>query len=177
MSGAAWVSASNAIMQTFCAGVQYANSSLLLTYVSAKDNEVDTWVIIDRALSEDRVVMVPVVIPGCRDMQWVQIRGRKELHPGRFGLLEPDAAKARPIDHSANMVCLVPGIAFTHLGARIGYGGGYYDYTLAHLRKVKVITAIGLAFAAQEIEAVPALSHDVPLDYVLTEAGTFDFRS
>jgi 5-formyltetrahydrofolate cyclo-ligase len=45
------------------------------------------------------------------------------------------------------------------------------------LRKVKPVTAIGLAFAAQEIEAVPALSHDVALDYVLTEIEAFDFRS
>lgn len=165
MSGAAWVSASNAIMQTFCAGVQYANSSLLLTYVSAKDNEVDTWVIIDRALSEDRVVMVPVVIPGCRDMQWVQIRGRKELHPGRFGLLEPDAAKARPIDHSANMVCLVPGIAFTHLGARIGYGGGYYDRFLEHFSGI----SIGLAFELQIAATLPQDNHDRSVDFLITE--------
>ncbi len=42
---------------------------------------------------------------------------------------------------------------------------------------MKAITAVGLAFAAQEIEAIPALSHDVPLDYVLTETAMFDFRS
>ena len=47
----------------------------------------------------------------------------------------------------------------------------------AHLRKAKDIIGIGLAFAAQEIEAIPALSHDVPLDYVLTEKQVYDFRS
>jgi 5-formyltetrahydrofolate cyclo-ligase len=67
--------------------------------------------------------------------------------------------------------------AFDRSGHRIGYGAGHYDYTLAHLRKVKPVTAVGLAFAAQEIEAVPALQHDVALDYVLTEAKVFDFRS
>ena len=56
-------------------------------------------------------------------------------------------------------------------------GAGHYDYTLAHLRKAKAVIAIGIAFAAQEIEAVPALSHDVALDYVLTEKQAFDFRS
>ncbi|MGH6740456.1 MAG: 5-formyltetrahydrofolate cyclo-ligase, partial [Bradyrhizobium sp.] len=49
--------------------------------------------------------------------------------------------------------------------------------TFTHLRKAKDIIGIGLAFAAQEIEAIPALSHDVPLDYVLTEKRVFDFRS
>jgi 5-formyltetrahydrofolate cyclo-ligase len=82
---------------------------------------------------------------------------------------------------------LVPLAAFDRLGHRIGYGAGHYDHTLAHLRnpamahlrkvKIKPVTAIGLAFAAQEIAAVPALSHDVALDYVLTEKKVFDFRS
>ncbi|MBA1829283.1 5-formyltetrahydrofolate cyclo-ligase, partial [Escherichia coli] len=63
------------------------------------------------------------------------------------------------------------------LGHRIGYGAGYYDYTFAHLRKAKHVIGAGIAFAAQETKAIPALSHDVPLDYVLTERKTFDFRS
>lgn len=172
MPGAAWASASDAITKTFCASAQYANSSLLLTYVSAKDNEVGTWAIIDRALSEDRVVMVPIVIPGCRDMQWVQIHGRKELHPGRFGLLEPDAAKARPVDHSANTVCLVPGIAFTHSGARIGYGGGYYDRFLEHFSGV----SIGLAFELQIAASLPQENHDRSVDFLITENDFYTCR-
>ena len=63
------------------------------------------------------------------------------------------------------------------VGRSIGYGAGHYDYTFAHLRKSKAVTGIGVAFAVQEIEAVPALSHDVALDYVLTEKKVFDFRS
>ena len=53
-------------------------------------------------------------------------------------------------------IVLVPLAAFDRAGHRIGYGAGHYDRTLAHLRKAKPITAIGLAFAAQEIDAVPA---------------------
>jgi 5-formyltetrahydrofolate cyclo-ligase len=45
------------------------------------------------------------------------------------------------------------------------------------LRKLKAVTAIGIAFAVQEVEAVPALQHDVALDYVLTETQLLDFRS
>jgi 5-formyltetrahydrofolate cyclo-ligase len=92
---------------------------------------------------------------------------------GPLGILEPSPAAAELIPD----IMLVPLAAFDRLGHRIGYGAGHYDYTLAHLRKTKVITAIGLGFAAQEIEAVPALSHDVALDYVLTETAMFDFRS
>jgi 5-formyltetrahydrofolate cyclo-ligase len=92
---------------------------------------------------------------------------------GPLGILEPSPAAAEIVPD----VMLLPLAAFDRMGHRIGYGAGHYDYTLAHLRRVKAVTAIGLAFAAQEIEAVPALSHDERLDYVLTEARVFDFRS
>ena len=92
---------------------------------------------------------------------------------GMLGIPEPSPAAAEVVPD----IMLVPLAAFDRTGHRIGYGAGHYDYTFAHLRKVKAVTGIGLAFAAQEIEAVPALSHDVRLDFVLTEGATFDFRS
>jgi 5-formyltetrahydrofolate cyclo-ligase len=92
---------------------------------------------------------------------------------GPLGILEPSPGAAEIIPD----IMLVPLAAFDRLGHRIGYGAGHYDYTFAHLRKMKAVKGIGLAFAAQEIEAVPALSHDVALDYVLTETRMFDFRS
>ena len=95
------------------------------------------------------------------------------LMMGPLGILEPSTAATEIIPD----IMLVPLAAFDRLGHRIGYGAGHYDYTLAHLRKVKPIAAIGLAFSAQEIEAVPALQHDVALDYVLTETQLLDFRS
>jgi 5-formyltetrahydrofolate cyclo-ligase len=91
---------------------------------------------------------------------------------GPLGILEPSPGAAELIPD----IMLVPCAAFDRLGHRIGYGAGHYDFTLAHLRKVKPIAAVGVAFAAQEIKAVPALAHDVALDYVLTEKKAFDFR-
>ena len=92
---------------------------------------------------------------------------------GPLGILEPSPAAIELIPD----IMLVPLAAFDRAGHRIGYGAGHYDYTLAHLRKLKHIIAVGLAFAAQEIVAVPALPHDVALDYVLTETEVLDFRS
>jgi 5-formyltetrahydrofolate cyclo-ligase len=92
---------------------------------------------------------------------------------GGLGILEPSPAAAE----LAPDVMLVPLAAFDRLGHRIGYGAGHYDYTFAHLRRSKPVMGVGVAFAAQEIEAIPALAHDVALDYVLTETRTFDFRS
>ena len=61
-------------------------------------------------------------------------------------------------------------------GHRIGYGAGYYDLTIAALRAKKPIVAVGIAFAAQEIETVPITPRDARLDYVLTEREVIDCR-
>jgi 5-formyltetrahydrofolate cyclo-ligase len=92
---------------------------------------------------------------------------------GSLGILEPSPAAAELVPD----IMLVPLAAFDRAGHRIGYGAGHYDVTLAHLRKVKAIVAIGVAFAVQEIKAVPMQPHDVALDYVLTEKHALDFRS
>ena len=91
---------------------------------------------------------------------------------GMLGIPEPSPAASEVVPD----IMLVPLAAFDGSGHRIGYGAGHYDHTFAHLRKAKAVIGIGLAFAAQEIEAVPALPHDVRLDFVLTEGGIFDFR-
>ena len=66
-------------------------------------------------------------------------------------------------------ILLVPLAAFDRSGQRIGYGAGYYDMTINRLRDLKQITAIGVAFAAQEVAAVPHTTRDARLDLVLTE--------
>jgi 5-formyltetrahydrofolate cyclo-ligase len=73
-------------------------------------------------------------------------------------------------------ILIVPLLAFDRTGQRIGYGAGYYDMTIAALRAERGVIAIGLAFAAQEIAAVPVTPGDVPLDLVLTEREVIDFR-
>jgi 5-formyltetrahydrofolate cyclo-ligase len=94
------------------------------------------------------------------------------LVSGVWGIREPaaDAPEVFPD------IMLVPLAAFDRNGHRIGYGAGYYDMTIARIRAMKPVTAIGLAFAAQESDKVPAEPHDAPLDLVLTEKDVIDFR-
>jgi 5-formyltetrahydrofolate cyclo-ligase len=95
------------------------------------------------------------------------------LASGQWGIREPtpEAPEVAPD------IVIVPLAAFDRAGHRIGYGAGYYDMTINGLRARKAITAIGIAFAAQEISRVPAMEHDERLDLVLTENETIDFRS
>jgi 5-formyltetrahydrofolate cyclo-ligase len=74
-------------------------------------------------------------------------------------------------------ILLVPLLAFDRSGHRIGYGAGYYDLTIRELRARKPIAAVGIAFAAQEIETVPKTAFDARLDLVLTENETIDLRN
>ena len=64
-------------------------------------------------------------------------------------------------------------LAFDRKGYRLGYGGGFYDRTLAKLRALKRVTAIGIAYAGQEIDTEPYDDHDQPLDLIMTEQETF----
>jgi 5-formyltetrahydrofolate cyclo-ligase len=83
---------------------------------------------------------------------------------GAFGVAIPlDDLPAEPD------LLIVPLLAFDRRGYRLGYGGGHYDRTLAALRALRPVLAIGLAYAAQEIEAVPVGPHDAALDMVVTE--------
>jgi 5-formyltetrahydrofolate cyclo-ligase len=94
------------------------------------------------------------------------------LIAGVWGIREP-APLAPAV---APDILIVPLLAFDRAGQRIGYGAGYYDLTIAALRARQAVVAIGVAFAAQEIAAVPATPRDAPLDLVLTEREVIDLR-
>jgi 5-formyltetrahydrofolate cyclo-ligase len=95
-----------------------------------------------------------------------------ELARGQWGIREPKP-QARAVDPD---ILIVPLACFDRAGHRIGFGAGYYDMTINALRAKKAITAIGVAFATQEIPQVPATERDARLDLVLTERELIDFR-
>ena len=68
-------------------------------------------------------------------------------------------------------IVLGPLLAFDGAGYRLGYGGGFYDRTLARLRAIKPIVSIGIAFDEQRVDAVPHADYDEPLDWILTPSG------
>ena len=89
------------------------------------------------------------------------------LEAGPFGTCHPGRAapELRPD------VVLAPLLAFDKLGHRLGWGGGYYDHSLRVLRDGGSVLAVGVAFAAQEVAAIPHDRTDEPLDWVVTEEG------
>ena len=83
-----------------------------------------------------------------------------------FGVEEPQSGGMVVPD-----LLLVPLLAFDPRGHRLGYGGGFYDRTLAALRAAGPVRALGLAYAAQQVPRVPSGRHDAPLDAIVTERG------
>jgi 5-formyltetrahydrofolate cyclo-ligase len=84
------------------------------------------------------------------------------LQPERFGTVRPVGAPAVPD------FLLVPLLAFDRHGHRLGYGGGFYDRTLAALPGH---FALGVGYAVQQVDSVPAGPHDIRLDAVATDRG------
>jgi 5-formyltetrahydrofolate cyclo-ligase len=112
------------------------------------------------------------VVPKAAELAhaWLESLAADALAPGVFGTSNPrDLQPAALGDWD---VVIVPLLAFDRRGHRLGYGKGYYDRLLA----ASHAASIGVGFAAQEIDALPAEAHDVALDYVITERELIALR-
>jgi 5-formyltetrahydrofolate cyclo-ligase len=136
-------------------------------------SEIDPTPLMRKLAAQGARLALPVIAARDAPLTFRAWSPGDELRRGPLGILEPQSEAAQIIPE----LLLVPLAAFDRCGHRIGYGAGHYDRTFAQLRRSKAVTAVGVAFAVQEINAVPALPHDVALDYVLTEIQSLDFRS
>jgi len=113
------------------------------------------------------VTVYPRVVPPDA-LELVVVSSEEDLTPGYRGILEP--VPAAPCVAVAELdLIVVPGVAFTADGHRLGQGGGFYDRLLADPERRA--PAVGLAFGAQVVARVPLDPHDVVLDAIVTEAG------
>lgn len=145
--------------------------SVLHCYISFR-SEVETREFIEGAIRQGTRVIVPVVEES-GEVEQVQndrlahteIRGITRLAKSRFGLEEP--VEREPASLDALDAVIVPIVAFDRHGTRLGFGKGFYDVFLRELPRS--VERIGLAFSAQEVDHIPALPHDEPLDTIITE--------
>ncbi len=135
-------------------------------------SEINPLPLMRRLTEKAARLALPVLVGRGKPLVMREWTFGEPLSAGVWGIREPEpeAAEVEPD------ILLVPLLAFDRAGYRIGYGGGYYDRTLAQLRARKRITAIGIAYAAQEVPAVPITPGDARLDLVLTEREVIDFR-
>lgn len=109
---------------------------------------------------------VPVILGPARPLVFREWTPDSPMVPGAFGAAIP----ANGADLVPDL-CLVPLLSFDAAGWRLGYGGGFYDRTLAGLRAAGGVRACGFAYAAQQVDAVITEPTDQRLDAIVTEAG------
>ena len=142
------------------------DSAVLMAFLSF-GSEVSTDAIIQWAWRQGKGIYVPLCRPGERRIDPYRIESFGDVEPGHFGIREPKPHRQTPQAIGDIDAILVPAVAFDRRGYRVGYGGGYYDRFLPELdpRAVRV----GLAFSCQLVDAVPAGTHDIPVDFIVTE--------
>jgi 5-formyltetrahydrofolate cyclo-ligase len=145
---------------------------VLVSGFSSIGTEINPLPLMRRLADHGARLALPVVVGRGRPLALRAWAFGEPLDQGQWGIREPqhDAPEVEPD------IVLTPLAAFDRSGHRIGYGAGYYDLTLTRLRAKKSIVAVGLAYAAQEIAAVPATARDARLDLVLTEREVIDCR-
>lgn len=123
-----------------------------------------------RELSMQGPVAVPVVEAKAQPLRFDLWTPEAEMIPGAFGAAIPKTSN--PV---VPEVVIVPMLAFNRAGHRLGYGGGFYDRTLAKLRADGPVFAVGLAYAGQEAHELPVEPTDAPLDAIVTEREVLTF--
>ncbi len=128
--------------------IQIAQGAVVAGYSPIR-NEIDPFPLMRALAARGARLALPAVMARGKSLAFRAWSPLDRLTQGPLGILEPSPAAAEIIPD----IVLLPLAAFDRAGHRIGYGAGHYDFTLAHLRKMKAIAAIGLGFSVQEIEA------------------------
>jgi len=142
------------------------------------DGEPDLGPVFQRLFTLGKQTYLPVVTGTARPLAFYPYRPDSPLRPNRYGILEPvgtpgDARSARSID-----LVLVPLVAFDATGNRLGMGGGFYDRTFAYLHTGMAWRRpclVGVAYQCQRYRQLPTEAWDIPLQAIVTEAGTMRF--
>ncbi|MCK7593822.1 5-formyltetrahydrofolate cyclo-ligase [Pseudomarimonas salicorniae] len=120
---------------------------------------------------QDFVYCLPVLQPGKR-LRFAPWRAGDALVQNRFGIPEPDLQPSSLLEPEALDHVLVPLLGFDGRGHRLGTGGGYYDRSFAFRHQHRgAPRLVGIGYACQRVERLPAADWDVPLDLVATEKG------
>ncbi len=110
---------------------------------------------------------LPVMVGKGKPLEFRSYAPGDRLIAAVWGIREP-APEQAVLEPDVVLTAL---LAFDDAGYRLGYGGGYYDRTLARLRLVKPALTIGVGYDAQRVDAVPHLDYDERLDWIVTPSG------
>jgi 5-formyltetrahydrofolate cyclo-ligase len=137
----------------------------------AMETEFDPAPLLRRLEAGGARVLLPAVTARDAPLIFREAGAPEERAPDLVGIPAPPSTAPA----FEPLLVIVPLLAFDRTGGRLGQGGGFYDRTLRGLRRRGAVTAVGVAFAGQEVERVPMGPGDERLDAVLTERGYIEF--
>jgi 5-formyltetrahydrofolate cyclo-ligase len=155
------------IINNFFKSDLYKNSDWMMVYVSF-GTEIFTHDFIKQALLDGKHVIAPICNISDHTITLSEILNFPEdLENGHYGILEVRKDCLRPVDPKKLDLVLVPGCAFSTVGHRMGFGGGYYDRFLETIND----TCLTVAFIREDFifEKIPMEAHDKSVDYMITE--------
>ena len=141
----------------------FSNADTVFLYASDK-KEVSTENI---ALEAERIGK-KTAYPFCENKNGEMcfyLSNRNELKKGMYGISEPDTQNAKKAYFTEKSLCIVPGVAFSKRGERLGRGKGYYDRFLSEFKG----KTVALSFEETLCENTPTEEHDVKINYLVTE--------
>jgi 5-formyltetrahydrofolate cyclo-ligase len=127
------------------------------------NNEVDIKILIDDLIAQAKTVLVPCYFKKSKDYHFSKFTNWRQLEKGPFEILQPKNPKV--VDSSGIEIAILPGLAFSKTGVRLGYGKGVFDKLLSRTNALK----IGLAYDFQVVDAIPNEKHDLLMNFVVTE--------
>lgn len=128
-------------------------------------SEVNIEPLMEKLVRNGHFLCLPCVATDGKSLVFRRYRLGDILDTGPYSL-------PQPMETSEEMqpyVLVVPMLAFSREGNRLGYGKGFYDRTIRSIRKEKPITVIGIAFSDQEVDSIPTEEHDQVMDWIITE--------
>lgn len=143
----------------------WQKAETVLLYYSMKD-EVDTHDLVERAHRAGKVIYLPVMEGDVLVLR--PFTGKENMKTAsKYGILEPIGNILPPTHYQDIDLVIVPGVAFTCEGYRLGRGKGYYDKLLPKI----YAPTIGICWALQLVNQLPTESHDVQLDSIISSNG------
>ncbi len=161
------------ICAKFAALPAFVHAKIVMYYIDVR-SEVRTRLALPDALTQSK----KIVVPWCNDqgeLELFHLENMDELAIGMYKILEPKqelrSLPAKQVKAADLDLVMVPGVAFTRAGARMGHGKGYYDKLLQHARLDAPLVA--LAFECQLFDEIPTAAHDIYMDLVITERANY----
>jgi len=155
----------------------YTNCNLVLSYM-AMEKELDTMMIILDCIKQGKTVALPKTIDKTNDMDFYLVDPfiplESQLIKGRWNIREPNPEVCKKLDPlllDSKSLMIVPGVAFSSTGQRLGHGKGFYD---KYLDKYNNSIKVGICLSCQLLETIPVDQNDKNMDYVITPDYFFE---